>query len=271
MKSALDGIRDMEIPEGAKRIAVLSDIAQAGDHTEEFHSEVGRYAAESNLDILICQGENAETVAKEAKADPELKIYIAGSREDAERLLEEIVTERDIVLLKGSHSTKLHTIPDDLLGTWFSESGGRKILNEGSEYIVFSELGTGYLRSADKTLDNFVIPEKIEDMIINGIGEESFKGSALRSISIPETIRNIRKGAFEGSRKLKNIALPGSVMYIDDEAFKDCTGLREVVLTDNIRHISDSAFEGCKKLHFICSEGSYAYNYALRMGLKIKN
>ena len=106
-------------------------------------------------------------------------------------------------------------------------------------------------------------------MPITGIGKEAFKNSGLKTVRIPDTIRNIRKGAFSGCADLKEIELPESVMYIDDEAFKDCKGLREITLSENVKYISDSAFDGCRKVTFVCPEGSCAREYAKKKGIKV--
>ena len=269
MKSALEGLSQMEIPEGGKRIAVLSDIAQTGEYGEEYHRTVGRYAANAKLDVLICHGEFADLVAEEAAADPNLKIYKAKTLEEVEDLLREVADTKDVVLLKASHAMGLHQIPDHLLGTWFDELGNdaETAVDRGLEYKLFPKVGSGYLAKAPKDAAAVDIAASLRDLPITGIGEEAFSEGEVTRVELPESIRNIRRRAFYGAKNLDEIKLPDSVMYIDEEAFANCKKLKKVVLTDKVLHIADSAFEGSPEVRLICPEGSYAEAYALRKGL----
>ncbi|MBQ4467836.1 MAG: UDP-N-acetylmuramoyl-tripeptide--D-alanyl-D-alanine ligase [Firmicutes bacterium] len=127
VRSALDATKDMVLREGGKRIAVMADIAQAGEFAEEYHKEVGRYAASSNLDILICYGENKDIVAMEAAKNPHLRIFKAETIGEIEELLKDNVEENDVILLKGSHSMELYLIPNDLVGARFKKDGTEEI------------------------------------------------------------------------------------------------------------------------------------------------
>ena len=284
MKSALDSLSDMEIDKDGRKIAILSDIAQAGEFKEEYHREVGRYALESKADVLICHGENAELVAGVASANQDLEIHIMHSLEEIEEYIEKNTTPKDVILLKGSHSSKFYMIPDDLVGTWFKEEGkdAYELVEGKARYRVFPTAETGYLMKAVPETDSVKVLSKVDgsrlvipgrevgELEIAGIGEEAFKESTISHIDLPDTIRNIRRRAFYKARALKAIELPESVMYIDDEAFAQCPKLREVKLTGNIKYISESAFNDNSKVTFICPKGSYADEYATRKGIKVR-
>ena len=72
-----------------------------------------------------------------------------------------------------------------------------------------------------------VIPGKVGDKAVRGIGVNAFAGNRnITSIELPEGIAYIREGAFSGCTALKEINIPASVKVIGDSAFKGCTALK---------------------------------------------
>ncbi len=64
MKAALSVINKMQ---ASRKIAVLGDMLELGDFSEELHRKVGKSVVENNIDILITVGENAKYISDEAK------------------------------------------------------------------------------------------------------------------------------------------------------------------------------------------------------------
>lgn len=79
------------------------------------------------------------------------------------------------------------------------------------------------------------------------IPDSAFEYSAIESITIPDGIKEIGKGAFTGS-KLKSVTIPGSVGSIPSYTFYSCTSLTSVIIKDGPVSIGTSAFTGCKNL-----------------------
>ena len=83
---------------------------------------------------------------------------------------------------------------------------------------------------------------------------------------IPDTIYNIGKCAFEGS-KMISINIPNSVESIGEKAFSECYSLEEITFTDSLRSIGDRAFGMCTALYelslpdSLTTIGSYAFFY----------
>ena len=77
------------------------------------------------------------------------------------------------------------------------------------------------------------------------IAEEAFAGcSAMKSVTLPNTIIYIDCGAFSGCSSLTSITIPSSVCYIDSRAFYDCHALSEVYnLVEEPFDISDDVFQ----------------------------
>ncbi|MBR0133440.1 MAG: UDP-N-acetylmuramoyl-tripeptide--D-alanyl-D-alanine ligase [Lachnospiraceae bacterium] len=119
MKSGL-WLLSNAVNEGRK-IAMLADMLELGDYSEELHRLVGKYAAESKADIIICVGKEAEFIADEAEklSDKEIKSF--ETREEAEKYLLETLKPGDCVLCKGSRGMQL-----DKTAKLIREAGGEK-------------------------------------------------------------------------------------------------------------------------------------------------
>ena len=64
----------------------------------------------------------------------------------------------------------------------------------------------------------------------------------LREVHLPESLRSIGGGAFNGCTLLKEVHLPESLKSIGGSAFSGCTLLKEVVIPDAVTHIGSQAF-----------------------------
>ncbi len=49
-----------------RKIAVLGDVFELGDFAEEMHKKLVNAFIDSNVDVLVCCGENAKFIAEEA-------------------------------------------------------------------------------------------------------------------------------------------------------------------------------------------------------------
>ena len=85
---------------------------------------------------------------------------------------------------------------------------------------------------------------------IKSIGVLAFHGTSIRNISIPESVTNIGKRAFENCRELTDITIPDSVTSIGTATFWDCTSLVNIEIS-NVSDIGENAFENCTSLSSI--------------------
>jgi len=109
MKYALKYLSSIE---GKRKIAVLGDMFELGEFTEEYHKKVGEEVEKSNIDILITAGEYSKKIFEEAKSVKE-KIHLKDKEEVVEKL-KEIQQEGDTILLKASNGMKFFEIVEDL-------------------------------------------------------------------------------------------------------------------------------------------------------------
>lgn len=99
-----------------RRIAVLASMAELGSDAPALHERVGAHAARANVDMLLCGGDFASSLAAGAMAAglPGSRIELFQSNGDAVRWLRDHAGPRDAVLLKGSRKYKMEEIVQTL-------------------------------------------------------------------------------------------------------------------------------------------------------------
>lgn len=90
-----------------RKIAVLGDMAELGEHSADYHKEIGAYAALNGIDELILIGKFAEYTSSGAKG---CKVRICDDNDDIERYLDSVLTSGDTVLFKGSRVMRLEEV-----------------------------------------------------------------------------------------------------------------------------------------------------------------
>ena len=102
-------------------------------------------------------------------------------------------------------------------------------------------------------LTTVTIPDTVEyngdKYPVIGISRSAFRNcSSLTSITLPNTIHNIREYAFEGCSGLDSVVIPNSVTSIGENVFNKCTSLSSITLPDTITYIPAAAFGNCSSL-----------------------
>jgi len=107
MKASLEFLKNYT---GARKIAVLGDMFELGEFSEELHRKVGKEVAERDIDILICAGEASKFIMGEAEKNSQIETYYFNSNEQiVEKLCQEL-RNGDIVLVKASNGMKFFEI-----------------------------------------------------------------------------------------------------------------------------------------------------------------
>lgn len=106
MKAALE-LLDMA---DTVKVAILGDMFEMGADSDELHREVGRYAAASGADTVLCVGENARFLYETAKGAAGKAVRYYETREQLLAALdghrEELLPNGCTVLVKASHGMK---------------------------------------------------------------------------------------------------------------------------------------------------------------------
>lgn len=108
MRAAID---DLAQTAPGRRVAVLGDMLELGPQAPRLHREVGLYAAERGVDMLITVG----ALAAEMRTEFEGESYAVADAEAAAQLLATLLEEGDTVLVKASRGVGLERVAQ-LLG-----------------------------------------------------------------------------------------------------------------------------------------------------------
>jgi len=113
MESALRALQEVK---GERKIAVLGDMWELGDHAPQAHQELGRMVKENKIDLLFLLGRFAPRVAQgaqEAGMDPRA-ITIGKDHREVGLRLARTLKKGDWVLIKASRIMRMEEIIQEL-------------------------------------------------------------------------------------------------------------------------------------------------------------
>ena len=115
MKAAIDLLNLAN----TRKVAILGDMFELGEGQERMHGEIGTYAVETGIDVLVCVGELSRHMFNEAtltraglKKDMQI-FYMKDTKEVVEKI-ELILEKGDTILVKASHSMGFSEIVKEL-------------------------------------------------------------------------------------------------------------------------------------------------------------
>ena len=113
MKAALGVLTSL--PSTGRRIAVLSNMLELGENERLYHQQVGEFAGKLSIDELICVGELASEIGRAAEEKSStMKVMEFACNDEASAYLKQMVTCGDLLLFKGSNSTRIGQIIQQL-------------------------------------------------------------------------------------------------------------------------------------------------------------
>ena len=99
-----------------RRIAILGDMLELGEHTVPTHERIGRLAAKS-CDLLVTSGQRARFIADGAReagmAPGSIQSFDISS--EASEYVEPLIQPGDLVLVKGSQGARMERVVLDLM------------------------------------------------------------------------------------------------------------------------------------------------------------
>lgn len=99
MKAAIDLLATAP----GRKVAILGDMFELGENEKRMHGEVGAYAAEKGIDLILCVGVLSESMYQEAVGNGGNAKYYE-TRETLEGVLHTLLQPGDTILVKASHS-----------------------------------------------------------------------------------------------------------------------------------------------------------------------
>ena len=111
------------------------------------------------------------------------------------------------------------------------------------------------LRGYDGAGGDVVVPAEIDGFTVDVIGINVFKGDTITSLTLPETVLELRSNAVSSCEKMTSVTLPQSLVVINRMNFFSCNALSEVTIPAGVRYIGDTSFRFCDALRKITFEG----------------
>lgn len=116
MRAALDLLATAH----TRKVAVLGDMFELGENTEELHRKTGIYAAEKKIDVIVCIGrlsrymyQGALETAVQTEMQPASVFWFETKAEFLERMTG-IINRDDTILVKASHGMGFEELVKEL-------------------------------------------------------------------------------------------------------------------------------------------------------------
>lgn len=109
MHIALDTLRDLP---AKRKIAVLGDMLEIGQFTEQAHKVMGLKAGKF-CDIVFTVGDRAKFIAEEAKLF--CKVASFDNPIEAGKALDPLIEQGDLILIKGSQSMRMEKVIEEIM------------------------------------------------------------------------------------------------------------------------------------------------------------
>ncbi len=130
--------------------------------------------------------------------------------------------------------------------TWYY-----KEINDDSAIIVNDGDNLMFDSAIDPVtaVDEIVIPEKIYDLQVVGLGKNALKNCDKITVGhIPEGVVTIGQDAFNECSSLTNVFIPNSLTEIGYRAFYKCSRLTDLSIPNDVTDIDADAFYACSEL-----------------------
>ena len=115
---------------------------------------------------------------------------------------------------------------------------------------------------------DLVIPSEYKGLPVYMIGENTFNGSDLTSVYIPNSIVIIQGAAFKWCRSLKTVTFENNskLTAIQGDTFAVCTSLENIIIPDTVKEIGGGAFNECSSMKTVEMSSSVEYIGRLAFG-----
>lgn len=114
VQASLSALKAMR---GERKIAVLGDMLELGNHSEQGHRECGKAVAANEIPLLVAFGKDSAFTAEEAKKAG-VETYWFAEKADAAAKLLELLKVGDTVLFKASHSIRMEDVLQQVYAKW---------------------------------------------------------------------------------------------------------------------------------------------------------
>ena len=148
---------------------------------------------------------------------------------------------------KNCTNLKTITIPENVISLFFEAFAGCTSLQTVRIYGPIEQPeDNGYVVDADVFKDCSALQTIVFGDKMKYIGQNWFKGCyTLKSVSIPDNITEIKRGAFYDCSSLEEVKLPAHLKTIPSYCFYYCRWLKGIFIPQEVTEIKDHAFACC--------------------------
>lgn len=101
---------------GVRKLAVLGDMLDLGEESDEFHREVGRYAGKSGVEFVVGIGEKSRfTCMGAAEYLGKENVMHFARKDEFFEVMRDVVKPGDVILVKGSRGMAMETVVKKIL------------------------------------------------------------------------------------------------------------------------------------------------------------
>lgn len=122
-------------------------------------------------------------------------------------------------------------------------------------YAAVSKLLSGHA-------ETLVIPETVDGVPVEVAYDWAFTSESLKSLYLPDTVKNLNDFAVEGCPNLEYVRLSENLETIGSACFLRCDKLKAVYIPESVESIGDSFFTDSHSTVIVGKAGSYAKTYA---------
>ena len=106
MQNAIDILSSIQAP---RHVAILGEMLELGDKSQHYHNQIGTYIMESNTDNIITVGHEAKHIDR-VLDKTNLNHHYYPNAGDLQRVLMNHISHGDVILIKGSLGSNVHTL-----------------------------------------------------------------------------------------------------------------------------------------------------------------
>jgi UDP-N-acetylmuramoyl-tripeptide--D-alanyl-D-alanine ligase len=113
MRAAIKSLGERPLDSGGRRIVVLGDMLELGDRGPEFHAEVYRHLADSQVDLVFLSGPLMKNLW--SRLDTALRGDYGATPEDLAEPVLATIRAGDVVMVKGSLGSQMRIVVDAMI------------------------------------------------------------------------------------------------------------------------------------------------------------
>lgn len=112
-----------------------------------------------------------------------------------------------------------------------------------------------YRQNEEDVPATVVIPPTIQGATVRAIGEKAFYMSnstnLITSVTIPDSVTEIKDNAFMANTKLYYVSMPQNLTNLGEGAFQSCSSLKEIEIKGSLYSIKENTFKDCDSLETV--------------------